>query len=88
MTTPDSLASVNRDLARKINEEARQNLNSPYAGKFVGIANGQVVAVGDTARDVVERLRRVEPDPTKCCCIEASADYAAVHEIWSLFQWR
>jgi hypothetical protein len=33
---------------------------------------------------VSQRLRRVEPDPHKCCCIEASADYDAVHEIWSV----
>ena len=32
----------NRELARQINDEARTNLQSPYAGKFVGLANGQV----------------------------------------------
>jgi hypothetical protein len=73
----------NRDLAERINREARNNPQSPYAGKHVGIANGQVVVVADNWRDVSRRLRQVEPDPAKCCCIEASADYDRIHEIWS-----
>lgn len=32
----------NRQLAQKINEEARKNSQSPYANQFVGLANGQV----------------------------------------------
>ena len=75
-------ASANEQLARQINQEARQNPNSPYAGKLVGIANGRVVVVADSWREVVERLRQAEPDPTKCYCLEASADYDRVEEIW------
>ncbi|MBC8868181.1 MAG: hypothetical protein H8E44_02120 [Planctomycetes bacterium] len=84
----DSLTSENRDLARRINQEARQNPDSPYAGKCVGIANGKVVAVADTWREVADRLREVEQDPKKCCCVEASADYEALHEIWSVVSCR
>ena len=75
-------SSVNLDLARKINREARQDPNSPYAGKYVGIVNGQVIVVANTSRDVLTRLREVEPDPMKCCCIECSADYQTVQDIW------
>ena len=53
----------NRELARQVNDEARRNPNSPYAGKFVGIANGQVVVVGDNLDEVIRGLRQVEPDP-------------------------
>jgi hypothetical protein len=74
----------NNELARQINAEARSNPASPFAGKYVGIANGQVVVVADSWREVASRLREVEPDPAKCQCIEASADYDAVHEIWGL----
>ena len=79
----DSIASANAELARRINHEARRDPTSPYAGKLVGIANGQVVVVADTWREVAERLRQAEPDPTKCYCIEASAAYEKVEEIWS-----
>ena len=79
-----SLPAVNRELAEQVNAEAKRDPHSPYAGKFVGIANGQVVAVADSWREVSRRLRQVEPDPNRCCCIEASADYDAVHEIWSV----
>jgi hypothetical protein len=82
MSRNDSIASANAELARQINQEARRDSTSPYAGKLVGIANGQVVVVADTWWEVAKRLRQVEPDPTKCSCIEASADYEQVEEIW------
>ena len=82
MTQNDSIASVNERLVRQINRQARQDPQSPYAGKLVGIANGQVVVVADTWREVVDRLRQVEPDPARCRCLEASADYDRVEVIW------
>jgi hypothetical protein len=77
-----SIPAINRELAERVNAEARRDPHSPYAGKFVGIAIGQVVAVADSWREISRRLREVEPDPGKCCCIEASADYDAVHEVF------
>lgn len=76
--------SANERLARQINQEARRDPNSPYAGKLVGIAHGRVVVVADTWREVVERLRLTEPDPAQCYCLDASADYERVDEIWSV----
>jgi hypothetical protein len=76
---------ANRELARKINEEARRNPQSPHANNFVGIANGQVVAVSDDLNDLVRSLRQAEPDPNKCFLIEASRDHDEVVEIWSSF---
>jgi hypothetical protein len=72
----------NRDLARAINEEARRDPDSPYAGKFVGLADGQVVVVADNLDDVVRRLRQVEPDPGRTFCLEAGLDYEAPQFIW------
>jgi ubiquinone biosynthesis protein UbiJ len=56
---------LNRELARRINEEAKTNPQSPYVDKFVGIANGEVVVVADDLDDMARRLRQIEPDPTK-----------------------
>jgi hypothetical protein len=39
--TMATIQDVNRDLANQINAEARSNPQSPYANKFVGIANGK-----------------------------------------------
>lgn len=72
----------NRELAQRINDEARANPQSPYAGKFVGLANGQAVVVADSLEAVVERLVQVEPDPQRTFCIEAGLDYEAVQSIW------
>ncbi len=83
MVQNNSNPSANERLARQINQLARHDPSSPYSGKFVGIANGQVVVVADTWREVADRLRQVEADPNKCYCLDASADYDRVDEIWS-----
>jgi hypothetical protein len=46
-----------------------------------GIANGKVVVVADSWRELDQRLSEIEPDPTKCYGVEASADYDEVIEI-------
>jgi hypothetical protein len=81
MSEASSVQDLNRELARKINEEALRNPQSPYANKFVGIANGQVVVVADNLDEMARRLRQIEPDPSKCFCVEASRDYSEVIEI-------
>ncbi|MCI0682367.1 MAG: hypothetical protein L0Y71_09700 [Gemmataceae bacterium] len=82
MSVSTAVQDRNRELARHINDEARKDPQSPYAGKFVGIANGQVAVVADDLDEMVRRLRQVEPDPAKTFGIEASHDYTVVEEIW------
>ena len=47
MSASPTVLEINRALAERINQEARDNPHSPYAGKFVGLANGQVVATAN-----------------------------------------
>ncbi len=82
MTEVDAVRKQNEELARRINEEARANPHSPYAGKFVGLANGRVVATAANADEVIKQLRSVEPNPLKIFCWEAGLDYDEVQEIW------
>jgi hypothetical protein len=84
MSSTGTAPDLNRALARQINQEARSNPQSPYANKFVGIANGNVVVVADDLDTMVRGLRQVEPDPTKTCCVEASRDYTVIEEIWGM----
>jgi hypothetical protein len=84
MPAADTVQDVNRQLADRINQEARSNPLSPYANKFVGIANGRVVAVADDLDEMTRQLRQAETDPRKCFWVEASRDYDLVHEIWGL----
>ena len=72
----------NEALARQINLSARMNTQSPYAGKYVGIVGGQVVAVMDTLGELVEVLAKIEPNPDRGMVIEASADYDRTYNIW------
>lgn len=73
---------LNEDLADRINQEALSDPKSQYAGKYVGIANGQVVSVADTLRDALRVLRQMEPNPARTRCVEASRDYSVVEYIW------
>jgi hypothetical protein len=84
MATLTEIQERNWQLARQINEEALKNPQSPYANKFVGIANGQVVVIEDTMDAMCRRLNEIEPDPAKTRCIEASYDYSEVIEIWGV----
>ena len=79
-----AIQDINRDLARRINEEARRNPRSPYANKFVGIANGKVAAAADDLEEMLRQLQQFEPNRAKCFWVEASRDYDEVHEIWGL----
>lgn len=84
MSAANTVPEINRELARKINEEARSNPQSPYANKFVGIANGQVAVVGDDLDEVIRQLRQSARDPRECFFVEASHDYGTTEEIWGL----
>lgn len=81
MSASLNVSELNRELARKINEEARNNPQSPLAGKFVGILSGQVIAVADDLDGVVQCLRQVEADPRESLCLEVGLDYGQVQEI-------
>ena len=83
MSSSLAVSDRNRELARKINEEARHDPQSPFAGKFVGIVNGQVLAVAGDLDELVQRLRQVAADPSQALCLEAGLDYDAVQEIWA-----
>ncbi len=82
VTAPQAIAELNRKLADHINEQAREDPASPYAGRFVGICKGEVVAVADDLDSLVERLRQVEADPCQTLCLEAGLDYDQPQEIW------
>ncbi|MGH7139146.1 MAG: hypothetical protein ACREHD_25650 [Pirellulales bacterium] len=82
MNSASDVRRHNEELAQQINRDARANPQSPYAGKFVGLANGQLIVVADSLEEVVQRLEEVEADPQRTFCIEAGLDYDAVQHIW------
>lgn len=71
----------NEPLFRKINREARSIPQSPYAGKWVALLCGQVVAIADTIEEAMRELRKIEPDRFKGLIFEASGDYETVDYI-------
>jgi hypothetical protein len=72
------------ELARKISREARADPASPYAHKYVGILDGEVVVTADSAEEGLRELRKIEPDRGKGLLIDASVDYDAVEYIWGV----
>ncbi len=86
MSDTNTVQELNEELARKIHDEARRNPHSPYANKYVGIANGQVVAATDDLDELMLHLRQIAPDPEKCYCvwIEPNGGFNEANEIWGL----
>jgi hypothetical protein len=80
MASVEEVQKLNRELGERI-KEARNDPTSPYAGKFVGIANGQVVFTDDP-ESLYYRLEEIEPDPRRVFGLEASRDYTKVEYIW------
>jgi hypothetical protein len=76
-----SVQVINRKLAQELYEETYKNPQSVYAGKLVGIANGQVVASADNWNQLARRLLQVEPDPTNTFCIDMGYDYSQVQDV-------
>ncbi len=81
MSSLEQVQKANRELAQRINDEARNDPHSPYAGKFVGIANGQVVVVTDDPESLHYRLAEIEPDPRRVFGLDAGHDPAQVESI-------
>jgi hypothetical protein len=63
---------LNRAVAARIWREVQADPSSPYAGKVVGIANGEVVVVGDDLNTTLRRVREIEPNVWRGCCFEPS----------------
>lgn len=84
MPPAKTVQELNREAARKLVDAARNDPRSAYLGKFVGIANGQVVVIADNWDELASRLRQAEPDPDRVFGVEVGLDYDAVQEIWGL----
>jgi hypothetical protein len=63
---------LNKEVAERILREMRTDPSSPYAGKVVGIANGEVVLVGDDLDTTLRRVREIEPNTWRGVCFEPS----------------
>jgi len=83
MLTLSSNQKENEQLARRINREAQTAAGSPYAGKWVALLGGRIVATDDTLEGALSSLRRVEPDRGRGVVFEASRNYDLVDHIWS-----
>jgi hypothetical protein len=70
MEDRQTIITRNSELLWQLNEALLRDSNHPYAGKWIGIANGQVAFVGDSREQVEKRLEEVEPDSFRRICIE------------------
>jgi hypothetical protein len=83
MESLEEVKKANRELAERINEETLKDPASPYAGKYVGIANGKVVVIADDVPSLYYQLKEIEPDHRRVFWIEASRDREKIEYIWS-----
>jgi hypothetical protein len=76
-----SIKAINERLAKKIRREGKADPKSPYANRFVGIANGKIVVIADSLKEMMKQLRKAEPDTSKCYAVDVAADYDRVYEV-------
>ncbi len=82
MSTLEEVRRQNQELADRIKEETSKDPHSPYAGKCVGIINGQVVAVDDEVYAVLRRLSELETDAHRVFLVDPNYDPTKVEYIW------
>jgi len=82
MSNLEEVQERNRELANRIREEARNDPHSPYAGKFVGIVDGQVVLVTEDIHLLLRRLLEIETDPRRVFYVDPHHDPKKVEYIW------
>lgn len=76
MPSAAEVETLNQELATQINQDALADPRSPFAGRLVGIANGTVVVVADSFKEVIARLRAAQPDPRKIFALTAGVDWS------------
>ena len=76
-----SIRAINERLARKVRREGQADPKSPYANRFVGIANGKVVVIADSLDEMARQLRKIEPDASKRFGVDVAADYSRIEEV-------
>ena len=78
-----TVSEANRELARQINQVA-DHPQSAFAGKFVGISGGRIVAVADDLDELVRPSAPGRGLPPPVAFIEVGLDYGQVQEIWGV----
>ncbi|MCE9530058.1 MAG: hypothetical protein K8T89_02805 [Planctomycetes bacterium] len=84
MPTSTEILKLNERLAEQVEAEARANPQSPYVGKFVGIANGRVVAIADDEDEVDRMLDEIEPDPRRVFIVDTNRDPNQIEYFWEM----
>lgn len=83
MSATTLIQQLNRDLGDQVLAEAKQNPQA-YPGKYVGIANGQVVVVTDDLDELGRQLEQVEPNAGNTIVVEPGRDLREIHTIWEV----
>jgi hypothetical protein len=81
MGTTKTIGELNRELGDQVLDDAHRDPQA-YPHRFVGIANGKVVATCDNLGDLIQCLKQAEPDSKKTYFVEIGRDYSKVLEIW------
>ena len=79
----DEYWDIHQKMGDEIIREARENADSPYRGKCVGLLRGEVAIVADTVDEVAAALRAREPDRERGVFFEVDVDYGSVSNIYA-----
>ena len=73
--TREEQRQLDAEFGMRLNRETRANPNSPYAGKYVVIADGEIVTVGDSLDEITDNLEAMGRNPSESFYVQASANY-------------
>ena len=73
--TREEQRQLDAEFGMRINRETRANPNSPYAGKYVVVANCEVVTVADSLDEMRANILALGLNPRESFYVEASANY-------------
>ena len=76
-----TIRRLNEEVYQRINRETRADPSSPYANKYVGLVNGEVVVVTDDLNELDRRLDELDPENNGSFVFEANRDPNEVYRV-------
>ncbi len=74
-TDQDEQQRLNAEFGMRLNRETRADPDSPYAGKYIVIADCQIVTVANTLDEMHAQILELGLNPREASYVQASADY-------------
>ena len=76
-----------RRLNQRVARRLAQEMAEMHKGQWIGLIHGEVVAMESTVEAVLEKMRVIEPNPSRGLVFQAGKDYTKKKIILSVGWW-